>query len=89
MKHNLTTSTTEYLPWGIGQHACPGRFFAAILLKMMLADVLMHYEVKFEDGERPPNIILDMNYLPDLEAKILIRRSNRENKGDGTLGGLL
>ncbi|KJA25790.1 hypothetical protein HYPSUDRAFT_37266 [Hypholoma sublateritium FD-334 SS-4] len=81
VQYNLTTSTTEYLPWGIGQHACPGRFFAAIVLKTMLAHVVLHYEVKFEDRKRPPNIIVDMNCFPDLEAKIFIKRSKGEGNG--------
>lgn len=55
----------------------------------MLAHVLLHYEVKFEDRERPPNTIVDMNCLPDLEAKILIRRSKGEGKEGGVGGSTL
>ncbi|KAF8973584.1 cytochrome P450 monooxygenase [Flammula alnicola] len=74
VRFHLTTATTEYLAWGYGRHACPGRFFAAVLLKMMLAHVLLHYDVRFEDGMRPTDVVVGMNCLPDPHAKVLVRK---------------
>lgn len=46
------------LNFGYGRHACPGRFFAANEMKMIMANILLHYEVKNPDGvnERYKNV---------------------------------
>jgi cytochrome P450 len=48
------------LTFGAGRHACPGRFFAANEIKMIIATVLMHYEIKNPDDvmERHENLIV-------------------------------
>ncbi|KAG6380639.1 cytochrome P450 [Boletus reticuloceps] len=50
----LTSTSVEYLPFGHGRHACPGRFFAATELKLMLAHVVVTYDVKLEDNATYP-----------------------------------
>jgi len=42
----FASTTAEYLPFGHGKHACPGRFFVAAELKSMLAHVVITYDVK-------------------------------------------
>lgn len=46
------------LTFGYGRHACPGRFFAANEIKMILANVLLEYDVRMPEGTtgRYPNI---------------------------------
>jgi cytochrome P450 len=46
------------LTFGYGRHACPGRFFAANEIKMILSNLLRDYEIKLVDGStgRYPNI---------------------------------
>lgn len=39
------------LTFGYGRHACPGRFFAVNEIKMIMAQFLMHYDIKNVDGE--------------------------------------
>ncbi|KAF8913038.1 cytochrome P450 [Gymnopilus junonius] len=70
----LVTTTADDLAWGYGRHACPGRFFAATVLKMMLAHVLLRYDVKFENGVRPKDVVVGMNRLPDPSVKMLIKK---------------
>ncbi|CAH0014441.1 unnamed protein product [Clonostachys rhizophaga] len=41
---------TSSLAFGYGRHACPGRFFAANEIKMVVATALLHYEMKMPDG---------------------------------------
>lgn len=36
----------KFIPFGFGRHACPGRFFALHQAKLLLAYVLMNYEVE-------------------------------------------
>nr|AMM63168.1 AniF2 [Aspergillus nidulans NRRL 8112] len=42
---SLATTTGSFLVFGHGRHACPGRFFAAHLMKLMLAYLVRHYDV--------------------------------------------
>ncbi|KAJ7246815.1 cytochrome P450 [Mycena haematopus] len=53
IKFQMVAPDVKYLSFGLGRHACPGRFFAVNELKLMLAYILQHYDVKLE-GPRPP-----------------------------------
>ncbi|THH19419.1 hypothetical protein EW146_g1766 [Bondarzewia mesenterica] len=58
-KNQFSSTSPEYLAFGHGKHACPGRFFAASELKAMLAHIVLTYDVRFEDGKtKPPNVYL-------------------------------
>ncbi|KAF7305651.1 Cytochrome P450 [Mycena chlorophos] len=54
IKLQMVAPDVKYLSFGLGRHACPGRFFAVNELKLMLAYILEHYDVKLESPERPP-----------------------------------
>ncbi|RDX53553.1 cytochrome P450 [Lentinus brumalis] len=74
-KHHLVHTSLEYMSFGHGKHACPGRFFAANELKAMLAYVVLNYDLKLPgDGPRPDNFCFGMNLIPDPKAEILFRR---------------
>lgn len=72
---NLCTVTTSdtFLSFGHGRHACPGRFFAATEMKLLLAYIAMNYDVKPMET-RPPNEFMGGNVLPPMKAKIWVRR---------------
>ncbi|KAJ6627498.1 cytochrome P450 [Mycena sp. CBHHK59/15] len=74
-KWQAITTSLDYQPFGHGRHACPGRFFAAVELKAILAHVVLNYDVKFvNDGPRPANQYMASACLPDSSAKIMFRR---------------
>ncbi|KZO94422.1 cytochrome P450 [Calocera viscosa TUFC12733] len=74
-KNLFTTPTPEFLFWGYGEHICPGRFFAAQSIKLMLAHIVTSYDVKLRDGEgRPANTFFSNACVPDQKAKVLFRR---------------
>lgn len=58
---SLSMPADNFLAWGHGRHACPGRFFAAHLMKIMLAHVLVNYQVEAK-GSKPKG--LDRNEFP-------------------------
>ncbi|GJC87714.1 cytochrome P450 monooxygenase ATR2 [Colletotrichum liriopes] len=64
------------LNFGYGRHACPGRFFAVNEMKMIMANILLHYEVKNPDGmtERHKNVRSGAQLVPDPTKKIMIRK---------------
>lgn len=39
------------LSWGYGRAACPGRFLADLLIKMVLVEVLKRYDIKMPEGQ--------------------------------------
>ncbi|KAI6258708.1 hypothetical protein MCOR27_005994 [Pyricularia oryzae] len=64
------TSPT-YMAFGHGKHACIGRFFASAELKLMLAHIVLHYEL--EKIERPLGKWYGMVRVPPMTAKLKIR----------------
>ena len=79
LNKNFTTTSSTYLAFGHGRHACPGRFFAAQELKLLVSYVCMKYDMELEDrdekdGERVKNAWIGPNHVPPLKAKIKVKR---------------
>lgn len=56
-RHQFATTDRNNLHFGHGKYACPGRFFASNEVKMILAHLLLKYDIKFPEGQgRPENI---------------------------------
>ncbi|KAJ7599417.1 cytochrome P450 [Mycena floridula] len=75
LKHHFVTTGADYMGFGHGKHACPGRFFAARTLTLMLSHVLMVYDVKFADDRQvpPEPVTLGFTVSPDFTPKVLFR----------------
>ncbi|CAL1709887.1 unnamed protein product [Somion occarium] len=74
-KYQFVSTSTSYIPFGHGKHACPGRFFAANEIKGILAHTVMDYDIKFEnEGVRPDNVWLSIQVLPSPTAQVLFRK---------------
>ena len=75
---SFTTTSPQYLGFGHGRHACPGRFFASQELKLLIAYLLERYEVRLEDrgsdGGRVRNVWLGPNHVPPLKARVGVKR---------------
>jgi cytochrome P450 len=72
---DMTTTSNIFLAFGNGRHACPGRFLAASQLKMMMAHVLINYDVKFKkEGVRPLDLWLLSSCIPNPNAQVLFRK---------------
>ena len=71
-KYDIVATSPKFLPFGYGRHACPGRYFAACKLKIMLAHTVLNYDVKMEnDGVRPADVWLASSCIPDLKGKVM------------------
>ncbi|KAG5644943.1 hypothetical protein DXG03_007408 [Asterophora parasitica] len=73
-KHQMVSLGLDYIVFGHGRHACPGRFFAVNELKAILAHVLLNYDVAFETGERPADRWFGFASVPDPTASIMFRK---------------
>jgi len=72
-KVDMTATSTDFLSFGHGRHACPGRFFAAAELKLMLALVVMRYDVKLE-GPHPEPLWDVTVCVPNPKGEVLFRK---------------
>ncbi|TCD68632.1 hypothetical protein EIP91_010287 [Steccherinum ochraceum] len=74
-KHQMVSTSKEYVPFGHGRHACPGRFFAANELKAMMAHVVVNYDVSLEvEGQIPEPTWVATALVPNPTANVLFRK---------------
>jgi len=71
---HMVSTAPDHIVFGHGQHACPGRFFAATEIKAMLAHMLINYDMKAETDIRPPEICMAEIVMPNPQGKIWIRK---------------
>lgn len=72
----VATSLT-HMPFGHGKHACPGRFLIDVELKMVVAYLVVHYDLAFPEeygGRRPENRWLAEGEMPPVGVRIRARR---------------
>ncbi|KAG9506580.1 hypothetical protein J7337_000113 [Fusarium musae] len=76
-KYMYSSSGTDDLSWGFGRHACPGRYLSAINIKLIMAELLMNYDIKLPDGvSRPENIEFEVLCSPEPNFEILFKDRN-------------
>ncbi|EYB26844.1 hypothetical protein FG05_09195 [Fusarium graminearum] len=73
----FVTTSPEFLTFGHGKHACPGRFLIDFEMKMILAYIVKNYDIKFPDeyeGKRPPNVWITEANNPPSGTHIMVKR---------------
>lgn len=74
LKYQHATTGIDNINFGYGIWACPGRFFASAEIKVVLAYLLMHYELKLKHGEpKPGQQHWGLAILPNPTAEVLFR----------------
>ena len=81
-KHQAVTTSPDQLNFGHGPNACPGRFFAIYLVKVVLIEFLRNWDFRLVndlDGtggeeKRPKNFVSGMASSPDPRAVICVRK---------------
>ncbi|KAI1265397.1 cytochrome P450 [Xylariaceae sp. FL1019] len=72
---DFASATKTALGFGYGRTACPGRFFASLVTKMIFVKLLTEYEFKFLEGEeRPRPFGLHDFLITNPKKKILVRQ---------------
>ncbi|KAJ6545084.1 cytochrome P450 [Mycena vulgaris] len=76
VQQSFTNLSNDYIVFGVGKHACPGRFFAALKIKLILAEVLLNYDVAFPAGaSKTPKLFAFNNFtVPNRSAKLVFTR---------------
>lgn len=70
---NTVDTSLIFLPFGYGRHGCPGRFFAANELKLLLAYIALNYDIE-PMKIRPEPIAFGSVMTPDQNVSIRVRR---------------
>ncbi|KAI2912894.1 hypothetical protein CBS147320_10731 [Aspergillus niger] len=75
-KHQYVTVNESSLHFGYGLQACPGRWFAAIVLKLLLGLMVTEFDVKLMDkGEGRPKSEIDRFFIyPDSTKMVVLRK---------------
>jgi cytochrome P450 len=69
----MVNTSAEYQSFGHGRSACPGRFFAAIELKLLLAYMVLNYDIELLK-DRPEGKWIGLTSLPPMKATLKVRR---------------
>ncbi|KAL2059752.1 hypothetical protein VTL71DRAFT_10136 [Oculimacula yallundae] len=73
-QHQLTTTSPQAPFFGLGRHACPGRFFAAVEVKIVLVEMLGRYEFRLKQGEeRPGDVVFNSLRIVKPSGEVEVR----------------
>lgn len=73
LKDCVSTPGDTFLGFGHGKHPCPGRYFAAHEMKLMLAHLVQNYDVE-RLATRPLQEAIMETKLPSQSTEIRVRR---------------
>lgn len=75
----LVSTSPEFMGFGHGKHACPGRYLASQELKVALCHLLLKYDLRFLPGEgRRPPLTLEATNLLQRDVQVQIRKRKPE-----------
>ncbi|KAK8034584.1 cytochrome P450 [Apiospora rasikravindrae] len=72
-EYGAASTGLDYLTFSHGKHVCPGRFFATELLKLVLAALIMRYDIKLPPNAKPHKRYFGMHEIPDSNLRILVK----------------
>lgn len=70
----FVSTSANHLGFGHGAHACPGRFFASTEVKVALCHILLKYDIKLVDTERPQIYQIGTSLYTDPLAHLAVRK---------------
>ncbi|RKP04754.1 cytochrome P450 [Thamnocephalis sphaerospora] len=59
-----TSLGPDYVTFGLGRHACPGRHFLSAQMKMFMSVILRRYDFATKSGQRPKSKTQDGYFVP-------------------------
>ncbi|KPI41256.1 Ent-kaurene oxidase [Cyphellophora attinorum] len=70
---SFVSVSPKYHPFGLGRHACPGRFFASAELRLLLAYLVLNYDIEHQPERVAPQYVGTV-LLPPSKATVRVRR---------------
>jgi len=76
LENGYTEIEPGNLSWGNGRFSCPGRWYASLMMKLLLAKFILEYDFEFPQSQtvRPSDFVMDVHVLPDMKQRILIKK---------------
>jgi len=72
------TDVSEKFPvWGYGSLACPGRFYASLIMKLILSEILSKYTIKLENEKARTKFYWESFTMPYESTRIILQKRNR------------
>ncbi|CAI6337029.1 unnamed protein product [Periconia digitata] len=73
---HTATQTKHYSVFGYGQQSCPGRFYGILASKLVLAKLLLSYEMKFFPSRKgmPGGVCQGVQLAPNMDTFVAFRR---------------
>lgn len=78
IKAPLVNTSPEHLAFGHGAQACPGRFFAAVLSKVVLSHLILKYDWKLAPDNDSTSLAIGLTKRINPKLKLLSRRRREE-----------
>lgn len=78
IKAPLVNTSSEHLAFGHGAQACPGRFFAAVLSKVVLSHLLLKYDWQLAPDSNSESLAIGLTKRINPKLKLLCRRRDAE-----------
>ncbi|KAK0230003.1 cytochrome P450 [Armillaria nabsnona] len=75
INRTIATLSLDFILFGHGPSACPGRFFAVNVLKTLMSHVLLNFDVKVDKFPTP--VWFSQNQMPNPTSKVLFRKRVR------------
>lgn len=73
-----TAATADHMGFGYGKHACPGRYFAAHEVKIILCHMILKYDFKLPANHIRGYTISGFFSFAGSENQLLVRRRAEE-----------
>jgi cytochrome P450 len=76
-RNQFVTTNEMNLAFGYGRHACPGRFFAANEMKLIIARLILGYDIKMPEGltERYDQVEIGKTTMPHPAKPLLLKKA--------------
>ncbi|KAF2014263.1 cytochrome P450 [Aaosphaeria arxii CBS 175.79] len=75
----FTDLDPAYPIWGLGKQACPGRFYAAFILKIVLTEIITNYDVRLRNPNERRTFSWRSSMLPWPTSRIEMRMKEEAN----------
>ncbi|KAK4442212.1 cytochrome P450 [Podospora aff. communis PSN243] len=79
-EHQYASNGPDLLTWGDGPQACPGRVFATNTIKILLAELLLNYDLQLPAGSYKPErkSFPNGSSQPDMNTVLMVRRREKQ-----------
>ncbi|KAK6212824.1 hypothetical protein LQW54_004913 [Pestalotiopsis sp. IQ-011] len=69
----LTDIREDWHVWGVGRMACPGRFYATAIMKMITGQIVLNYDCELQEPEAPRWFTWRSSMLPKASTMVAFK----------------